>query len=560
MSISAITIENFKGIREPVRVELKPITLLFGPNSAGKSTIVQALHYAREIFERQNLDPDKTMLGGETMDLGGFRSLVHKHDIKLPIKIGFELDLRNEDLPEYDEGYEELHLDIAMNMLDEEEQRAAEFFYLLPRHVESAEVSITVGWSDFLGKPVLSSYAVSLDGKGFAELTYFEKTQRVGISRLNFFHKLFLDEDEKEEFKRLIEEKPDDEGAWFLRFYHFGLARLTTRIVDFEKANPIALSLGRGTNIGVQGQLSALPSWGRPLAIDGSFQDSECHHDAWRFFVKMISSLVVGSGELVRDALRKLCYVGPIREVPKRDHRPLCTPEESRWANGSAAYDLLYLADDEFIENVNEWLTQEDRLNVGYRVEVKKYRELESENPLMLAVLQGRILDEDLDFREGLLSLPEKRRLLIRDEVSNIELSPRDIGVGISQVLPVIVAALHHRTGLVAIEQPELHIHPGFQVALGDLFIEQVRERPDLTFLLETHSEHLMLRFLRRIRETSEKEAPEGRTLTPAELSVYFIEQGETGISCLSIRVDEDGDFVDPWPNGFFAERAKELF
>ena len=80
MGITAITIENFKGIREPVRVELKPITLLFGPNSAGKSTIIQALHYAREIFERQNLNPDRTLLGGGAIDLGGFESLVHKHD------------------------------------------------------------------------------------------------------------------------------------------------------------------------------------------------------------------------------------------------------------------------------------------------------------------------------------------------------------------------------------------------------------------------------------------------------------------------------------------------
>jgi len=61
MSISAITIENFKGIKEPVKVEFKPITLLFGPNSTGKSEVVPALHYAREIFEYQNLNPDQTL-------------------------------------------------------------------------------------------------------------------------------------------------------------------------------------------------------------------------------------------------------------------------------------------------------------------------------------------------------------------------------------------------------------------------------------------------------------------------------------------------------------------
>ena len=48
------------------------MTLLFGPNSAGKSTILQALHYLREILERGNIDPDVTIAGG-LIDLGGFR-------------------------------------------------------------------------------------------------------------------------------------------------------------------------------------------------------------------------------------------------------------------------------------------------------------------------------------------------------------------------------------------------------------------------------------------------------------------------------------------------------
>ncbi|MBF0154724.1 MAG: AAA family ATPase [Magnetococcales bacterium] len=54
MILKALTLENFNGIREPVRIEFAPVTLLFGPNNAGKSTVVQALHYAREIFERGN--------------------------------------------------------------------------------------------------------------------------------------------------------------------------------------------------------------------------------------------------------------------------------------------------------------------------------------------------------------------------------------------------------------------------------------------------------------------------------------------------------------------------
>src|SRR6266511_5634634 len=89
MRLSRIEIENFKGIGQRQVIELRPITLLFGPNSAGKSTILQALHYAREILERQNLDPDVTITGGR-LDLGGFLSLVHQHDLRRAITIRIE--------------------------------------------------------------------------------------------------------------------------------------------------------------------------------------------------------------------------------------------------------------------------------------------------------------------------------------------------------------------------------------------------------------------------------------------------------------------------------------
>src|SRR5438094_178489 len=99
--ITAITLQNFKGIGETVRIPLKPITLMFGANSSGKSTIIQAIHYAREILERRNVNPDKTLSGGVAIDLGGFRNLVHNHNIELPISLRFDLDLTHTDLPDY---------------------------------------------------------------------------------------------------------------------------------------------------------------------------------------------------------------------------------------------------------------------------------------------------------------------------------------------------------------------------------------------------------------------------------------------------------------------------
>ncbi len=546
MGITAITIENFKGIKEPVRVGLKPITLLFGPNSAGKSTIIQALHYAHEIFEWQNLNPDKTLLGGDSIDLGGFESLVHQHDTTLPIRIRLDLDLAHEDLPRYLEGYE----DFGLMRWQESD------LWDIPAEVRTAWVEIKVSWSGLLDRPLLTSYQVGINGKELATIETTEDGKQINLTRLNPFNPVFLDKSSPEAARQsavkplqgedLTSEDIESMGQIFLLLFN---------LLNTDGGVP-----GITKNIAIADQNSAMPQWGLPLNLDRAMWNKDVEFEEEGSFIQLLSSLITGPGELVRDDLRKFCYVGPLREVPKRSHKPATSPEESRWANGLAAYDTLFFAEDAFIDRVNEWLTQKERLDSGYSVEVKKYRELETGNPLMLAVLQGRILDEDIDLSESLLALPVKRRLLIRDKARNIELAPQDIGVGISQVLPVVVAALHRKTGMVAIEQPELHIHPAFQVALGDLFIEQVREHPDLTFILETHSEHLMLRFLRRIRETSEKEAPENRTLTPAELSIYFIEQKEEDISCLPIRLDEDGDFIDRWPHGFFAERARELF
>lgn len=563
MAITAITIENFKGIREPVRVELKPITLLFGPNSAGKSTIIQALHYAREIFERQNLNPDRTLLGGDSIDLGGFESLVHGHDLSLPVTLRFDLDLTDEDLPTHDEG----------QYIEDRDTPGSAGLKLseVPAKITTMQVEVTVRWSEQLAKPYIELYRVQTEGHYLLAVraSADDKSLRFDI---NPYNPIFLPEHvtpaEAEEALFQIYEADDDEPQFKVGALCWAWNELTEA---FDGSGLYSFDIAGGLE-------SALPEGYATIAFnfperDFPVRDSQDKAEMLRLAAEkasfadfthnlglLLGSLIAGPCAAIRDNLKTFCYVGPLRQVPTRGHKPVSSPDGSRWANGLAAYDTLFFSEETFIDRVNDWLAGEERLASGYSVEVKKYRELENDHPLMLAMLQGRILDEDMDLREQLLNLPVLHRLLIRDEARGIELAPQDIGVGISQVLPVVVAALHHKTGLVAIEQPELHIHPAFQVALGDLFIEQIRERPDLTFILETHSEHLMLRFLRRIRETGENEAPDNRTLTPAELSIYFIEQREAGISCHSIRVDDDGDFIDRWPKGFFAERAGELF
>ena len=79
--ITAFTVQNFKAIgEEPVRIELKPITLLFGANSAGKSSILHALNYAYSVFVDHNLNAEYNIHSDSSFNLGGFKRFVHRSD------------------------------------------------------------------------------------------------------------------------------------------------------------------------------------------------------------------------------------------------------------------------------------------------------------------------------------------------------------------------------------------------------------------------------------------------------------------------------------------------
>lgn len=306
-------------------------------------------------------------------------------------------------------------------------------------------------------------------------------------------------------------------------------------------------------------QESVLPDWGRTLEFVDPFWDAELISENL-LHKHLLSTLILGPGKILLDEFLKVRYLGPIRNLPSRNHIPTLSPDDSRWADGLAAWDILFTAKDEFIEELNKWLKDKDGLDTGYKIERKKYKELDTNSELWFSLMRGSLLDEDMVVRNEFISLPEKTRLSLKDYETGIEVAPQDIGVGVSQVLPVAVISLAYQSGITAIEQPELHVHPAIQVSLGDLFISQIKDK-NINFLLETHSEHLMLRLLRRIRETNDDTLPPGKwPLNPDQIVVYFIEQSKGAIEIKMLRVDKTGEFQDEWPRGFFEEREEELY
>jgi hypothetical protein len=89
MQLKSITIRNFKAYKGPQKIPLKPITLIFGPNSAGKSSIVHALAFLKHVYLKNgDCSPNEVDLVWDKVSLGGWQNLLHGHDANQSMSLG----------------------------------------------------------------------------------------------------------------------------------------------------------------------------------------------------------------------------------------------------------------------------------------------------------------------------------------------------------------------------------------------------------------------------------------------------------------------------------------
>jgi hypothetical protein len=157
--------------------------------------------------------------------------------------------------------------------------------------------------------------------------------------------------------------------------------------------------------------------------------------------------------------------------------------------------------------------------------------------------------------------------LELRDAVGR-RFNFNEVGSGLGYVLPVLLAVAS--SNAVFLQQPELHLHPALQAELADALIMVLSDadfggvevRGCNQIIAETHSEHLLLRLLRRVRQAAALD----RSLDPhsigrEDLVVLYVDPQPDGASTVKhLRIARDGEFIDRWPKGFFEERWTELF
>ena len=223
----------------------------------------------------------------------------------------------------------------------------------------------------------------------------------------------------------------------------------------------------------------------------------------------------------LRETLDSIAYLGPLRRKPERYYTWNKNRPEIIGADGSQAIPALLASaqnrnseECDLIAEISKWLK---KMGIAEKLEVKR---IGSSTQYSIIVHRDRVAANLLD-----------------------------VGVGISQVLPVLTLAYFAKPGsTVILEEPEIHLHPLAQSVLAELFVE-VSNKRNVQFIIETHSEHLF----RRLQTLMAKE-----TLNQGNCRLYFVEREGKAAKMQELTVDDFGR-VQHWPDKFFGDAMGEL-
>ncbi len=505
--LQSIQLENFKAFGQRTVIPLAPITLIYGENSSGKSSILQALNLLKQTTEngRELLMP-RAEHG--LVDLGSFRELLTDHDlartfaIRLETTDSFDECLADIKSIEFRFLQRTSDVDVSLEQLSlfSEEETIAQFAPSSNRHHRQFQRGVFSG-GEYTDPDMQCVEVTNSESFWHHSVTFI----RSNVDKLRAFAddistqipQQAQNQQHVRQAVRVFESPSDgDVREWLRTEQTHSLIMMHGFLpaqVDHDK-----LSFTRLLDTYTEGSKTLRPLW-------NGFPN--------------LARAAVSAATGVRLILSALLPLGPFRQSPSRVYTFSGTTPRSVGYQGHLFPQLLF-RHPELVSETNKWLR---RLDVGHELLIR------SLNSDVADIFQVQLRD------------------LRRDSKVLVGLS--DVGYGISQILPFVIQSVAGHKQLITIEQPEVHVHPRLQADLGDLLVESIKKQHN-RFLIETHSEHLILRLQRRVRE---------KKLSPTDVSVLYVSRGPNGSTVQQLRLDEDGDFMDDFPGGFFPERLNEL-
>ncbi len=575
-SITALRVGKFKAFADTQYIPLRPLTLIFGANSSGKSSILHSLLLSHHAIQTGELDVHWTKAGGESVDLGGFGQYIHKRNINSEVEWAVDIDPKK------------------INLADQE-------LINLLKNVQKLTVGVSIGTRGGKGQVRVRSFFIEGDGRRILNMSSRPKG-RLQLDSLDDEHPIM-----RELIKAILEantfrEVSDEAYEEIKAIINLLVPEITARVSRFL---PTKIQVGEeGDNPHYQ-----------PNPRPGKTAD--LLETVLLVLPYRLNNFIEAITDTIGQEISKLRYLGPFRTYPPR-HFAFSRQQDVNWyAGGGYAWDIL-LNNSEVRQKVNAWLGDSDRMKTPYELKVRKLlsdsqlatelypRLTKSLHDLTAKLIFhaagfGGEIEEQVERLRGDLEaaginldnpdnfLPEIETLVsmmtdvdnvsetwvneitdrgekisdlvLMDKRTKTPVSHRDVGIGVSQVIPILVSCYGLSDAFIAIEQPEIHLHPKLQAELGDVFIASALGEQKNNFILETHSEHLLLRIMRRMRETYNNELPEGcLPVRPEDVSVLFVDTDSKGSIVREMPLNKRGELVKAWPGGFFEEGLEEVF
>lgn len=434
--MKTLWLEGVRCFKEEQALPIRPITLLVGENSTGKSTVLSMIRAAWDVAFAHS-EPD---FNEQPFDLGGFDSIAHYHGGQAKraheFTIGAEFDLQRQ------------HTRSPAN-------RAA-----LRRRV-------TGTFTERAGQPLLARWETS--SEDFVLLAEEDESRKVQVTLTKKGQEIFS-------------ESSDD--------------------------RPKSLSFQAAVQFVVQNALLGPKAAQRRKQLDAS-----------------VFELMPGG---FSSAVPPRPIAGaPIRSKPERTYNPRRETQEPEGSHTPMQLATLHATSKEEFETLARELVRYGReANLFSKIDVKRLGK-KAGDPFQVLIA-----------------------------VEKFAFNMRDVGYGVSQILPILVDTLTAPTQQTfLLQQPEVHLHPRAQAALGSLLVEQAGTRRQ-TFIVETHSDYLLDRVRMDVRQKRSS-----KSISSTDVIILYFERVAGKATVQPIELDEQGNLSNPPPHyrDFFLNEERKL-